>query len=314
MDKFRSMISSIILHWKENQMMSLFTLFGMFYLTKKTKKVVNCLYKHYIRRIKDLKKEYGGEYAIVTGASQGLGKAYAKYLGKSGYNLILIARRQEELQEVGREITSKYGVNVQILVFDFNISPTEENYKRIIELIPKYDISILINNVGLQGGHPFQTQSLGSIQSFINVNMLSAAFMTKLLLPQLLYRYKKAGSRSLVLSVSSIISGGSWPYLCMYAATKAFLCAFSKSLSVEYKDKIDFECVLPGSVNTPSNTGSGIYYITDDIAARSHLRAVGYGDMGCAHPLHQLQYYVRNHKLNQIGRNHFAQRFILVGK
>jgi 17beta-estradiol 17-dehydrogenase / very-long-chain 3-oxoacyl-CoA reductase len=101
---------------------------------------------------KNLYKRYGGGWAIVTGASDGIGKGYALQLAKAGFNVCLMARNKERLAEVAAEVRSKYTVSTKVIVQDFGKLTNEEEINelkaKIEDFVKDHDTSILVNNVG----------------------------------------------------------------------------------------------------------------------------------------------------------------------
>jgi len=100
----------------------------------------------------NLLARYGGGWALVTGASDGIGKAYCQELARSGFSIILMARSKDKLDEVAAEISQQYKVQTKVIVYDFSKLGTQdsaEELKNLLESETKdMDISILVNNVG----------------------------------------------------------------------------------------------------------------------------------------------------------------------
>lgn len=135
---------------------------------------------------KDLKK-YGG-WAVVTGATDGIGKAYAEELAKRGFNVVLISRTLEKLEKVSREIERQTQQKTRIIQADF--SKGLEIYSNIEDGLKDLDIGVLVNNVGIMFTHkstPFlNTPDLGKkLSDIVNCNMLSVLQMTRIVLPRM---------------------------------------------------------------------------------------------------------------------------------
>ena len=114
-----------------------------------------------------------------------------------------------------------------------------------------------------------------TLREYLNVNIDSCTFMTRLLLPRILRRFSSEGKKRGIVNISSISETGLRTYQAIYCATRAFITVFSRALAVEYKGRIDFLCTIPRQVNTRMNPGLGIKYISPEVCACSQLR-LGY--------------------------------------
>ncbi|XP_063587268.1 very-long-chain 3-oxoacyl-CoA reductase-like [Penaeus indicus] len=194
---------------------------------------------------KNLVQTYG-KWAIVTGCTDGIGKAYAFELAKNGMNIILISRTAEKLQNVASEIGRKFGVKTEKVQVDFNLG--KEIYSVIEKSIEGKEIGILVNNVGVITPHPMSFGEVNNhiLWSHVNVNVASPLAMTKIILPQMLKRRKGA-----IVNLASIAGRCPIPLLQIYSASKAFVDYFSEALGVEYKcSGITVQTITPGYVST----------------------------------------------------------------
>lgn len=174
-------------------------------------------------------KKIGG-WAVITGSTDGIGKAYAKLLAKDGLNIVLVARSAEKLEDVAKELRSTHGVEVRTLVADFSRADV---YEKLESGLAGIDVVCLVNNVGM--GYQFPTYlaggskplDAGELQPMLNVNCTSVLRMTRMLLPRMLPR---GGAVINVASSSGLFPA---PYLSVYAGTKAFVVNFSESLASE---------------------------------------------------------------------------------
>jgi hypothetical protein len=185
------------------------------------------------------------QYTLLTGASQGLGKAMTFELAKRGMNLFLVALPDSGLEDLSSFIKQNYAVDVHYLEVD--LSKTESYYE-ILGNIEKFNIPLkyLINNAGVLSRGLFQELDDRFIHDQIMVNVTAPTMLTRLLLKNL-----KENSPSGILNVSSLASFFPLPKKQVYCATKAFLSSFSKSLRKELKeDHISVSVVSPGSLNT----------------------------------------------------------------
>jgi len=203
----------------------------------------------YIARI--LKKgrhptEYG-KWAIVTGATSGIGKAFAYELAAKKMNLLIISRSSEKLEKVQSEIINNYKVQCRYITHNFEQYPApkfSQEFEQVCqELTENGGIGVLVNNVGISNEIPelFHSISLTDIDRMITVNINSTLHMTHVVLPHMLNR--KAGC---IISVSSASSLHPTPMLAVYSATKSFMAQFSRSIHYEYKEHgIDVLCLVP---------------------------------------------------------------------
>lgn len=184
-------------------------------------------------------------HALITGASKGIGKAVAIELALKGYDILLIARNEQDLISVCREIESKTGISSQFLVLDLSSTDAPYQVYRWIKSL-KIDLHVLVNNAGYGLSGRFEEQELLIIQNMMQLNMLTLVSLTHLLLPVL-----KRNSKSYILNVASTSAYQSTPNLAAYAASKAFVVSFSRALSNELKSmNISVTCVSPGPTNT----------------------------------------------------------------
>ncbi|XP_069479427.1 very-long-chain 3-oxoacyl-CoA reductase [Ambystoma mexicanum] len=189
-----------------------------------------------------------GRWAVVTGATDGIGKAYVEELARRGMKIVLVSRSQEKLDQVAREIEEKFKVETKTIAADF--SDSQAIYKRIQSGLDGLDIGTLVNNVGLSYSYPEYFLDIpdldNTLNSMININITSVVQMTRLVLPGMLER-----SRGVILNISSASALYPVPLLTVYSATKAFVDFFSRGLHAEYKSKgIIVQSVLPFFVAT----------------------------------------------------------------
>ncbi|KFQ18712.1 PREDICTED: inactive hydroxysteroid dehydrogenase-like protein 1 [Merops nubicus] len=179
----------------------------------------------------DLVRRYG-KWAVVTGSTDGIGKAYAEELAKRGVNIILISRNKEKLEAVSRIISETYQVETDFIVADF--SKGREPYPAIKEALKDRDIGILVNNVGVFYPYPdyFTNLSEDLLWDIINVNIASANMMMHIVLPGMVKRRKGA-----IVNISSASICRPTPMMTAYGASKTYLDYFSRALHHEYASK-----------------------------------------------------------------------------
>ncbi|OCT82029.1 hypothetical protein XELAEV_18024537mg [Xenopus laevis] len=189
-----------------------------------------------------------GKWAVVTGATDGIGKAYAEELARRGMNIVLISRSPEKLEEAAIHIKQKFKVETKIIAADFG-KPTEI-YERIEAGLRDLEIGVLVNNVGISYEYPEYFLEIPDLENtldkMININIMSVCQMTRLVLPGMLGRGK-----GVVLNISSASGMYPVPLLTVYSATKAFVDFFSRGLHAEYRSKgVTVQSVLPFFVAT----------------------------------------------------------------
>ena len=184
-------------------------------------------------------------YTLITGASEGFGKALALECARQSMNMILVALPGAELKNLALYIEKNYGVCV--LYFDHDLTKKEECYKLYKEVKEKnLSVNILINNAGMGGTHFFEEKDMEYYQRQIALNVVAPTLLIHLFLPDL-----QKNNKSYILNVSSLASFFYLPKKQVYSGTKSYLLAFSKSLRRELKRKRVFvSTICPGAMNT----------------------------------------------------------------
>ncbi|XP_016886455.1 17-beta-hydroxysteroid dehydrogenase type 3 isoform X6 [Cynoglossus semilaevis] len=189
-----------------------------------------------------------GEWAVVTGASEGVGKAYALALAERGMDVVIMSRTKAALDKVAKEIGERTGRRVKVIVTDF----TKENIFSKIEVqLKDLNIGVLVNNVGmLPSLIPFRFLECPDLEktilNVINCNMKTMVKMCKIILPGMENRRK-----GLMVNISSGTACIPFPMYTLYAASKVFVERFSQGLQAEYKDKgIIIQVVAPFGIST----------------------------------------------------------------
>lgn len=183
-------------------------------------------------------------YAVVTGASQGLGKAFAENLAKKNINVILVSLPGQNLKELSQEISENYNVKTEHYEIDLSV---RENVLQLTDWINNlFNVNILINNAGLGGTKKFLEASLGYIDRILQVNVMATSLITHQLLPNLLKQ-----KQSYILNVSSMAAFSPIGFKTVYPASKTFIHSFSRGLHEELKNTSVFVSVVnPGAMKT----------------------------------------------------------------
>lgn len=191
--------------------------------------------------------------ALVTGASSGIGLAFAHILAEHGHDLVLAARRGASLDAIASDLKTKHGINTYVIACDLSDPASAENiYAEVTGRGIK--ISVLINNAGFNIYGPFVAVEIDSELNMIQVNLTSLVTLTRLFLQDMIHR--KAGR---ILNVGSTASFGPAPNVSVYAATKAFVLSFSEALFEEVKGTgVTVSVLCPGSTHTEFASRAGM--------------------------------------------------------
>ncbi|KAI5288070.1 hypothetical protein KEM54_005499 [Ascosphaera aggregata] len=171
-----------------------------------------------------------GSWALVTGASDGIGREFARQIASAGYNILLVARTQSKLDIVAGEIKEKHpNVETKTLAMDF-AQNNDADYERLKALCDELDISVLVNNVGLSHSIPvpFSLTDDKEMTDIIKVNCMATLRVTKLVVPGMQQR-----KRGLILTMGSFGGLFPTPLLATYSGSKAFLQQWSTALGGE---------------------------------------------------------------------------------
>ena len=189
--------------------------------------------------------------ALITGASSGIGEAMARYLSSLGYDLILIARNKEKLQELRNELKT----DVKIIVADLKY---ESKIKEIYVLCKNDNIDVLINNAGFGACGNFLELDLNTEIEMIDVNIKAVHILTKLFLKDM----KKRDS-GYILNVASVAAFQPGPLMATYYSTKAYVMRLTAAIYEELrrdKSKVVVSCLCPGPVNTEFNNNANVKF------------------------------------------------------
>ncbi len=190
-----------------------------------------------------LMRDRYGEWALVTGASAGIGTEFARALAREGVSCVLSARRKPRLTELAKELEDHYGVQTKIAVADLS-KPT--GAERLVESLKDTEISILINNAGLGYAGRFDKLDAARMKQLIQVNCVAPVMLTSALVQGMRER-----GRGAIVFTSSIAGRQSLPLHGLYSATKAFDSRLGEALWCELReDGIDVLTVEPGPVDT----------------------------------------------------------------
>jgi short-subunit dehydrogenase len=184
-------------------------------------------------------------FALITGGSKGIGRAIAEILAQRGYDLLLIARSADLLEQVSTEIQSVTKRNCRWLAIDLASEQAAESVLSWV-LENQFDISILVNNAGYGLSGSFENYTADEHAEMLNLNIITLTKLTRLCLPELLK--KPVGY---ILNIGSSASYQAIPMLSTYAASKAYVLNFSRGLYQELKKtNVSVTCICPGPTDT----------------------------------------------------------------
>lgn len=212
--------------------------------------------------------DLSGKNALITGASQGLGKAFALSLANAGANIIIIDMNRNEQTE--NEIR-QYGV--KCTTFPFNLTQFEQYPQLIDTIISEYQhIDILINNAGIQRRHPSVDFPKNDWDLVLDINLNAVFFMC-----QAVGRFMLQNGAGKIINIASLLSFQGGLTIPAYTAAKSAVMGFSKSLSNEWAAKgITINCIAPGYFATEMNTA----LIKDETRNRQILERIPAGRWG----------------------------------
>ena len=217
-------------------------------------------------------------YAIVTGASSGIGFQYARVLAEKGYNLLIVSN-EEAIGDRAEEIRSEFhGIEVIPLVMDLGRQEAAAELHDFC-LGKNLDVEVLVNNAGVYHDRDFLDDSEGFNSLILNLHVYTPAMLCWHFGQDMVSRGK-----GYILNMSSVTSLFGIQRMATYSSTKAFLQMFSRSMNIELRGKgVNVTCVRPGTVATtlynlkPSAMKAGLvlgYIITPEKLARKGLRAM----------------------------------------
>ena len=183
-------------------------------------------------------------YVVVTGASAGIGEEFARQLAQAGENLILVARRQDRLQQIAEKLSEAFGVQVQTIALDLSLPEAGAVLADRIQA-QGWQLHGLINNAGFGDRGRFTALPLERQLNMIQVNVTVLVELTHRLLPLLEQR-----EGAFIINVASTASFQAGPNMAVYYATKAFVLSFSEALHEEFSGKIAVSALCPGATES----------------------------------------------------------------
>ena len=202
--------------------------------------------------------------ALITGASSGIGRDMARYLAQMGWDLILVARREERIKELKKELNN---VEVRCIVTDVG---RKEDCYALYETVKDETIDMLINNAGFGLAGEFVKTDLDTELNMIDVNVTAVHILTKLFLR----KFAKRDS-GIILNVASSAGFMPGPLLSTYYATKNYVLRLSEAIYEELRQKgshVHISVLCPGPVNTEFNDVARVKFAVDGISSEDCAR------------------------------------------
>ncbi|PUZ47703.1 hypothetical protein GQ55_7G187700 [Panicum hallii var. hallii] len=251
---------------------------GLLVSARATARLALWLYAAFLRPARPLRRRYGA-WAVVTGATDGIGRALASRLAGAGLGLVLVGRSPDRLAAASADIRARHpGAQVRTFVLDLAADGLAARVGALGEYIRDLDVGVLVNNAGACYPYAryFHELDEALARDMVRINVEATTRVTHAVLPGMVERGRGA--------IVNIGSGGasimpSCPLHTVYAATKAFVDQFSRALYLEYKSKgIDVQCQVPMYVATKMASIRNPSFLapSPEAYARAAVRYIGY--------------------------------------
>jgi uncharacterized protein len=195
--------------------------------------------------------------AMVTGASSGIGEAFAERLAKDGWDLVLVARRRDRLEEVAARLAGEHRISARVAEADL---ADHDQLEALCAEAAETPLGMLVNNAALAHYMPFSELPAGPARELVQLNVLAPVLLTRAVLAGMIEQSKGA-----VINVASLLAfSGSWeaphlPQRAVYAASKSFLVTFTQILAGEVRDSgVRVQVVCPGLVRSEFHSRQGL--------------------------------------------------------
>jgi short-subunit dehydrogenase len=210
--------------------------------------------------------------ALVTGASAGIGLEFIHQLAAKGYDVILVSRNKNKLDEIASDVAKKYSVKAEVLVADLG---TDQGIKHTCDFISQNDIEFVVNNAGLGINKPFHATDLAEEVNLLNVLVKAPLEISHAAIVQMMKK-----NNGFIVNVGSVAA---WTTSGTYSAAKVWLTSFSESLNTNYKNSgINVTVVAPGFTRTefhqraqmPTNEIPNWMWISTQLVVTDSIKAV----------------------------------------
>jgi short-subunit dehydrogenase len=225
----------------------------------------------------------GRPLALVTGASSGIGEAFARRLARDGHDLLLAARSESALAALAKELRESSGADVEVLVADLAAAP---DLRRVEERVRAERLpELVVNNAGVGTAGPFAERDLELEEQQIRLNVIALTRLTHAALSTMVPR-----GRGAVINVSSLAGMGPYPFTATYGATKAFVNSLTEALAEELRGSgVRLQALCPGFTRTRFQERAGLdpetvprfAWMTAEAVVDASLAALARGELVC---------------------------------
>jgi short-subunit dehydrogenase len=189
--------------------------------------------------------------ALVTGASAGIGAAFARRLASQGYDLLVVARDRARLEALARELEAAHGVEVEVVPADLT---EPQDLEKVEQRAARAHLELLVNNAGFGTVGPFHRLDPDREEQEIRLNVIAVVRLTRAVLPGMLER-----NRGAIINVSSVAAFQPTPFNATYGATKAFVNSFTEAVYEEIRgSNVRLQALCPGFTRTEFQARAGI--------------------------------------------------------
>jgi short-subunit dehydrogenase len=187
--------------------------------------------------------------ALVTGASSGIGAAFADRLAREGHDLVIVARRKERLEAVAARVQKAHGAAAEVLVADL---ANARGLGLLTARLSRGDVAVLVNNAGVSGYKPFAQLATSTLDELVGIHISAVSHAVRAALPGMIEAKRGAIINiASLLGLSGTLPPNPLPFRATYGAAKAYLVAFTQLLAGELKDSgVRVQVCLPGVVTT----------------------------------------------------------------
>lgn len=202
--------------------------------------------------MRNLKKNYD-DWALITGASSGIGKEMARELAAQKFDLILVARNKDALEQLSHEVVSKHAIQTKVIALDL----TEDGASHALHAkVSDLDVGLLVASAGIDEMGPFLEKDYADLRRMIRLNVDAPTELAHLFGSNMAAQRRHGKKRTGMILVSSLFAYQGIPNFAVYAATKAYVLTLGEALTAEMKKKgVDVLTLSPGLTATPFAEG-----------------------------------------------------------
>ncbi len=195
--------------------------------------------------------------ALVTGASSGIGAAFAEQLAEKGYDLALVARRRERLESLAESLRARHGAESEVLPADLSVPAA---VTELGEWAANNQVELLVNSAGFPGYRPFVELDPHVADDLLSLHVRTVTMLTRAVLPGMVQRHRGVIINvASLLSLSGTIPANPMPYRAVYAGAKSYVLTFTQALAGELRDSgVRLQALLPGVVATEFHDSLGM--------------------------------------------------------